>query len=233
MHYLALLMSTEETEADTADFEAELKRYEEFETFAGDAMAWGAALHTTADAATVRQADGKPLITDGPFAEVNEVVGGVYVFQADDLDAALELARRIPAAEDGAVELWPMVEWQMAPDDGYVDRWLALLRNPGGGVAHGTPEWDAGAAEHGKFAESAGDAVRGGGALHPVGTATTVRSRDGEMLLSDGPYAETNEIVNGLYVLAASSPQQAGEIAARIPIDDGCVELRQLVDTAG
>jgi hypothetical protein len=234
MHYLALLLGAEPAETSEEEFAAEIARYEKFEAANADPISWGAALYPTPEALTVRTAGGESLISDGPFAELAEVVGGVYVFEADDLDAVLQVVRQIPAAEDGQVEVWPMVEWQMAANDGSANRWLALLRNPGGGIPHGTPEWDAGAAEHEKFAAAVGEAIRGGGALHPPSAATTVRSRNGELLLTDGPYAETNEIVNGLYVLAAGSPDEAGKIAAQIPMgSEGCVELRQIVDLGG
>jgi hypothetical protein len=63
-------------------------------------------------ATTVRVKDGKTLTTDGPFVELKEAVGGYLLFEADDLDAALELAARIPAAGmGGAIEVRPIVEW--------------------------------------------------------------------------------------------------------------------------
>ena len=62
-------------------------------------------------ATTVRVQDGKTLTTDGPFVAVKEALGGYLVFEADDLDAAIELASRIPAARlGGAVEVRPIVE---------------------------------------------------------------------------------------------------------------------------
>jgi hypothetical protein len=62
-------------------------------------------------ATTVRVQDGKTLTTDGPFAELKEAVGGYCFFEADDLDAAIELASRIPAASmGGAVEVRPLME---------------------------------------------------------------------------------------------------------------------------
>jgi hypothetical protein len=61
-------------------------------------------------ATTVRVADGKTLSTDGPFAEIKEAIGGYLFFEADDLDAAIELAARIPAASmGGAIEVRPLV----------------------------------------------------------------------------------------------------------------------------
>jgi hypothetical protein len=63
-------------------------------------------------ATTVRVQDGKTLTTDGPFVSIKEALGGFLVFEADDLDAAIELASRIPAARlGGAVEVRPLVEY--------------------------------------------------------------------------------------------------------------------------
>ena len=63
-------------------------------------------------ATTVRVEDGKTLTTDGPFVELKEAIGGYLLFEADDLDAAIELAARIPAARlGGAIEVRPIVEW--------------------------------------------------------------------------------------------------------------------------
>ncbi|HKT44743.1 MAG TPA: YciI family protein [Gaiellaceae bacterium] len=71
----------------------------------------GAQLQPAATATTVRVNDGETLMTDGPFAETKEVLGGFYLFEADDIDSALEVAARIPAARmGGAVEVRPLVE---------------------------------------------------------------------------------------------------------------------------
>ncbi len=62
-------------------------------------------------ATTVRVQDGKTLTTDGPFVETKEAIGGYLMFEAEDLDAAIELASRIPAARmGGAIEVRPLVE---------------------------------------------------------------------------------------------------------------------------
>jgi hypothetical protein len=72
----------------------------------------GVQMQDPATATTVRVQDGKTLTTDGPFAEIKEAIGGYCFFEADDLDAAIELASRIPAARlGGAVEVRPIVEW--------------------------------------------------------------------------------------------------------------------------
>src|SRR4051794_12620532 len=72
----------------------------------------GVALGEPETATTVRVENGQTLTTDGPFVEVKEAVGGWLLYEADDLDAAIELAARIPAARlGGAIEVRPIVEW--------------------------------------------------------------------------------------------------------------------------
>ena len=71
----------------------------------------GNQLEAAAAATTVRVQDGRTLTTDGPFAETKEELGGYYLLEADDLDAAIEVASRIPAARmGGAIEVRPVVE---------------------------------------------------------------------------------------------------------------------------
>jgi hypothetical protein len=72
----------------------------------------GVGLAEPQTATTVRVADGQTLTTDGPFVETKEALNGYLIFEADDLDAAIALAARIPAARlGGAVEVRPVVEW--------------------------------------------------------------------------------------------------------------------------
>jgi hypothetical protein len=226
MRYLALLLygpDVEELTPGTPEFDADLARYERFNELAGDAVVGGAALDHKRTAVTVRHTDRGPLITDGPFAETAEVVGGIYVLEAATLDDAVELARHIPAAEDGAVELRPLVQWDdRSAEEGAVPpgatRYLALLAGKENEASlPGTAAWDEAAAEHGRFAAEVGEALLGGAALHPAATATTVRVRDGEVLLTDGPYAETAEVIGGLYLLAAAGREEAVALAQRIP----------------
>jgi hypothetical protein len=74
--------------------------------------------------------------------------------------------------------------------------------------------------------------VVGGERLQPVTTATTVRVKDGEMLLTDGPFADTKEIFGGFYIVEASTLDEALELAGRIPAArlGGSVEVRPLVE---
>jgi hypothetical protein len=72
----------------------------------------GLQLDEPATSTTVRVNDGTALTTDGPFVEIKESIGGYFLLEADDLDAAIELAARVPAARlGGAVEVRPIVEW--------------------------------------------------------------------------------------------------------------------------
>jgi hypothetical protein len=75
------------------------------------AVIGGEQLQPIESATTVRVRSGQTLLTDGPFVEAKEHLGGYYVVEADDLDVALEIAARIPAARmGGAIEVRPLVE---------------------------------------------------------------------------------------------------------------------------
>jgi hypothetical protein len=69
-----------------------------------------APLHRVRSATVVRVRDGEPMLTDGPFAELKEQIGGYYMLECADLDEALRWARRIPAATTGSVEVRPVME---------------------------------------------------------------------------------------------------------------------------
>ncbi len=67
-------------------------------------------LHPTSTATSLRVRDGRALVTDGPFAETREQLGGYFLIDARNLDEALEIAARIPMAEAGTVEIRPVME---------------------------------------------------------------------------------------------------------------------------
>lgn len=69
-----------------------------------------APLQPVAMAASVRVRDGRRVVTDGPFAETREQLGGYFLIEADDLDQALDVAARIPAARKGTVEVRPVID---------------------------------------------------------------------------------------------------------------------------
>ena len=231
MQYFALLIS-QERDLTPDERAAGMTAYQNFHAKAASAIRGGDALLPTATGVRITGGPDAPVVTDGPFAEAAEVACGYYVFEADNLDEALALAGDVPAAQNGAVEVWPTYhvfdpDWSRAGG-----QWLALLLEPPGSAnTPGTPEWQAEAARHGEFAAAAGDHIIGGAALHESTTATTVRVRDGQVLLTDGPYVEGAEIATGFYLLGAADRDEAVKLAAMIPAS--AVQLRQLAGVSG
>src|SRR5918999_895299 len=95
-------------------FSAEERKaaYERYAKFADEAraagvMVGGEELGSTRDATTVRVRDGEALVTDGPYAEVKEALGGYYLLECDSMEEALDWASRIPGAEHGSIEVRP------------------------------------------------------------------------------------------------------------------------------
>ncbi|WP_102418765.1 YciI family protein [Mycobacterium sp. 4858] len=229
MQYFALLISKEQDRTPD-DAAAAMAAFESFHAKAGAAIRAGDAL--TPAATVITGGPDAPITTDGPFAESAEVACGYYVFEAENLDEALALARDIPVAGFGAVEVWPVVH-SIEPSRKLTGNdWLALLLEPPAS-AHtpGTPEWEAVAAKHADLHAAAGDHIIGGAALHDRSTATTVRVRDGEALITDGPYAEGAEIATGIYFLAATDRDEAVKLASMIPAST--VQVRQLAGVSG
>ena len=74
-------------------------------------------LHPVSTATSVRIRDGRRLVTDGPFAETREQLGGYYLVEARDLDEALNIAERIPPARFGTIEIRPVIEIEGLPED--------------------------------------------------------------------------------------------------------------------
>lgn len=114
MKYLALIYGSEAqgSQATPEEFSAELDAYKSYEVWLKEQGAtWsGEALQPTDTATTLRTENGKVVALDGPFAETKEQLGGYYVFECDNLDRALELAKRIPGVNGGSVEVRPVME---------------------------------------------------------------------------------------------------------------------------
>jgi hypothetical protein len=111
MKYLLLIYGEEKSLTDDVRGPC----YEESMKLAHDLQASGHflgtnPLHPSTTATTVRIRDGKPLITDGPFAETREQLGGYFLITAQNLDEAIGIAKRIPAARWGTVEIRPVLE---------------------------------------------------------------------------------------------------------------------------
>lgn len=113
MEYLLLIYTNEAEDAKLTEAE-QTAMYQEFGRFtqsiqqSGKHRA-GQQLQPIATATTVRMRNGKRLVTDGPFAETREQLGGFYWIEAKDLDEALSIAERIPSARWGSVEVRPLV----------------------------------------------------------------------------------------------------------------------------
>jgi len=112
----ALLIYNEERQNGASEEEqrkmmAEYSAYTEGIRESGH-MLGGEALHPVAAATTVQVRNGETLVTDGPFAETKETLGGFYLVNAKDADEAIELAARIPGARDGKIEVRPIVEFE-------------------------------------------------------------------------------------------------------------------------
>jgi hypothetical protein len=108
----ALLIHSNDEQWDQRSEEEQKAIYGEYFAVSETAGVYGGAeLEPATTATTVRVADGRTLTTDGPFAETKEALGGFFLLEADNLDDAIELAARIPAARHGGgIEIRPIVE---------------------------------------------------------------------------------------------------------------------------
>ena len=96
------------------------------------------------------------------------------------------------------------------------------------------PEYAVETKEYAEFGEAAAAVIRGGAALYQTSTATTVRvqgGKGGDIVTTDGPYAETKEALTGFYLLACADLDEAIKIAATIPgAWDGAIEVRPIIE---
>jgi hypothetical protein len=115
MRYICLIYSSEEgmDQVTPEQWQEVTDAYNAFGDAARKAgvVQSGEALQPTPTATTVRVRNGKSLITDGPFAETKEALGGYYILDCKDLDEALEWAAKIPGAMQGSVEVRPLMEF--------------------------------------------------------------------------------------------------------------------------
>lgn len=114
MHYILLIHNDESMWQKMSEAEAGkiVQRYGSFteSLVESGAMRGGERLHPSHTATTVRVRNGETLLSDGPFAETKEQLGGFYIVEAADLDEATAIAARIPTAETGSIEVRPV--WQ-------------------------------------------------------------------------------------------------------------------------
>jgi hypothetical protein len=115
VNYLLLIYSEEPNEAPSPEvMDQVMGEYWEFEKAVADAgvKVGGAALQPSQTATTVRLKNGERVVTDGPFAETREVLGGYYLLDVPDLDAALDWAARCPGVKYGSMEVRPVMEFE-------------------------------------------------------------------------------------------------------------------------
>lgn len=108
--YVAIVY-THDADWSAPEHAAEMAEYGEFSAHASAVIRGGAALYPTSTATTVRVAEkgGDPIVSDGPYADTKEALTGFFVLECADLDEAIAMAARIPAAWNGAVEVRPVL----------------------------------------------------------------------------------------------------------------------------
>jgi hypothetical protein len=202
-------------------------------------------LESVTTAVTVRARDGQTLITDGPFAETTEQLGGYFVLDLDNLDEAITIAGRFPSIAKMTVEIRPLFALDGLPPGRPVSAgegqpgtsFLLICYDDEAAWRAAGPEALRGAlteatslcrqlSESGEYLSAS--------PLHPATTATCVRVRDGRRIVTDGPFAETHEVLGGYYLVHTESRDSAVRIAARHPgARVGAVEVRPVFDLSG
>lgn len=111
MPQYAAIIYTKDVDWSAPEQAADMAEYGEFNAHAAHVIRGGAALYPTSTATTVRVSakGGDPIVSDGPYADTKEALTGFFILEAADLDEAIALAARIPAAWDGAVEVRPVL----------------------------------------------------------------------------------------------------------------------------
>lgn len=211
--------------------------FEEMGRFAAELAAegkirTGAPLQPEESGSRVSVRGGGAVVTDGPFAESKEVTGGYAVVEAASRAEAVELAKRCPAARGGIVEVRELPDRDAASTaPGRDPRFLFLLRaepgltDPDGSKYQEMLRYDDALKGEGKYVESS--------RLAHDPPAARVETRDGRMLVHDGPFPETKEVAGGYYVVEAASRAEAVELAKRCPAARwGSIEVRELVKVA-
>ena len=192
-----------------------------------------AQLQPTETAKTVRVKDGETLVTDGPFAETKETLGGYYLVDADSIDDGAGARGEDPVRSRSAARSRCARSWRCSDA---VPAAHLRRRERVGSRARRDQERDRTRSTARLSADlaRAGQAPRRRASCSRSRRATTVQVRDGDTLVSDGPFAETKEALGGFFLIEAESLDEAIEWAARIPTARyGTIEVRPVVDHSG
>lgn len=198
-----------------------------------------APLHPAATATTVRVRGGNVMLTNGPFTETVEQLGGFYLIDVEHLDEAIAIASRLPPARKGTVEIRPVLKVDGLPAEKFESESTSPLRQFMFLCYDDEAAWSAAGPEAHKDAIeeavklthelNAREQFLSAAPLHPSTTATCVRVRDDRKQITDGPFAETHEVLGGYYLILASDQQEAAGIATRHSgVRAGSVEVREV-----
>lgn len=239
MKYMLLIYSDEKKWTTEEWTECTIQSTEICNELASKGQFIGAApLHPVDTAQTVQIRNGHKLVTGGPFAETTEQLGGYFLIDVDNLDQAIAIAARLPTASKGTVEIRPLAELTGLPTakarngELYNHPFLLLCYDDAGywcsagEAAHRAALAEAVELTHQLDAEQQ---YLLASPLQPIELATSVRIQDGKRLVTDGPFAETREVLGGFYRIQANTIEDAIAIAAKHPgATVGSVEVRQI-----
>jgi hypothetical protein len=239
MKYMLLLYDDESNGAEpgTPEFDEMMAGYEAFSAEVRDKGAYvhGEPLHGSDSARSIRRVGESVMVTDGPFLETREQLGGFYILECQSLAEAEDFATRIPAATSGRVEVRQMAgHEQRLLEPERPNRYVAFIYGdesrfvPMGSKEHGTI-----IGGHQRFTSALieSDEFITGDGLHLSKDAKTVSVRDGATIVTDGPYAETREVLGGFYEFVCEGPERAVELGGMLLFNDnGGIEIRPVMD---
>jgi hypothetical protein len=234
MRFMMIVKASKDSEAGVMPSEQMLTEMGKFnEELAKAGMLLAAdGLHPSSRGVRVRYSKGKFKATDGPFAETKDLIAGFWLIQAKSLDEAIEWARRVPFRE-GEVEVRPLFELPDFPvnpaeqPDGWREKEQQFrdtppARKPGTirylGILKADKDTEAGVLPDEKFLSAMGaffeegvkaGVILSGEGLQPSSKGARVRYSGSKRTVTDGPFAETKELIAGYAILQFTSPTEA------------------------
>jgi len=231
MKFLLMVM-TDEAAARAMSADERDRRVAEHGAFGRELRVAGkwvssARLRFAPEATTIRR-DG--VVTDGPFAETKEVLGGFYLIEAESTAEAVAWAKKLPLGDAGAVEVRPAATgatWR-GPLAGAKKFTLMIVMSEERIASSSVDDVFASIdhhyelslelAEQRKFVSSRG--------LGPAASSLTIRSQNGERVVTDGPFAETKEVVAGYFVVSCDNMAEAIAWGKRLLFTHDAIEVR-------